>query len=429
MVLALASVVGRSSHKSHTFKISNSIFLQILPSKTQIHLLQILQTTSQFHLMQLQTVNTMDNIPNLSDKHIGQAVHHRYALEAVTIHQGVWLRNIEEARERDLEEQMARFNTRGFDIMITLIRLLKSRGYEVASNDSLTTIEKAFLEVAEKDIGFDATLDWQIKRHLYNTMDTRNAERLSFNWSFRDLVDHSDLQNLFGHNPQFQLYSTTAFDRTGDGPWYDIQLGSDKLLQLQRTIFTPIQPLEKQIWEHTRQKRGAEEYQYLTEQPKFLALRYQTDGHILHMEKELQIMNIRTPAAKKVEPTDPRSWKFGSHYGEYRLCAIVRLDEEDAEMGVFEKIRSYTPGGDEIEPAPFGNWSMKPVTNFDRDWSDFESGNYILYYVRTLVPKDWPKGPLNGELLGRGLLRPEESWGEAGWIFHWLFCWLYIVFD
>ena len=315
-------------------------------------------------------------------------MHHRIALEAVTIHPGVWLRNIEESPKRMIAEQMARFNTQGFDIMITLIRLLKARGYEVASNDSVTTIEKALLEVADKDIGFDATLDWHIKRHLYNTMDPRNAERLSFNWSFMDLVDHSDLRNLFDHNPQFQLFSTTAFHRTDGGPWQAIQLGSEKLLQLQRTIFTCSPSLEAQLWEMFRQKDGSDEYQFLSEQPKFLRLQYKTEGQIHQKEKDLQIINLRTPGAAHVEG----SWKYFSHRGEYRLCAVVGLDKESAPEEKFERILTYTPNGEKIEVALVGNCWIKPVTKYERDVWNAESGDYMLYYARTWVPKDWPKG-------------------------------------
>jgi hypothetical protein len=92
----------------------------------------------------------MDRIPNLPDKHIGQPLHHTLSLESITIHPGVWFRDDEATPSQLLEKQRKSFRTQGFDIMITLTRLLKARGYSADSNRPLTNIEEAILEVADK---------------------------------------------------------------------------------------------------------------------------------------------------------------------------------------------------------------------------------------------------------------------------------------
>jgi hypothetical protein len=83
----------------------------------------------------------------------------------------------------------------------------------------------------------------------------------------------------------------------------------------------------------------------------------------------------------------------------YRLCAVLRVTENQE-----ERIRIYGLDGMEIIPGEVGNYREKEPATENPPWSVSDEGDYVLFYVRMIVPPGYPVSANDGvyeEVMGR----------------------------
>ena len=166
----------------------------------------------------------MDRIPTIRDQYTGKPVHQIAALRLIWPHPGMHLLEGEiqegELKHLPLSAQRGAFDTRGIDMMLILLRHLKSFGLAVDldGEHGLTASENAFLKAADLDLGWNQAEDWHMKREIFDKL--RNdlgdqgaitAEAYSFDRSLRQL------RCIFEDNLQFSLLSGTVVGSSANG--------------------------------------------------------------------------------------------------------------------------------------------------------------------------------------------------------------------
>lgn len=306
----------------------------------------------------------MDAITSLSDKFPAAPMHRIIALRAFRPHPGIFFENdeIELNSEQTIEEAMAGANTNGIDIMIIVLRQLLSFDFGIKDvREGAGTDGNTLLAAADKDLGWKQEDDWRIKQHLVRELGIQH------DITFKDLLSHPSLDNLFRQNLYFRVVSRIIQVMTPAGEtWSRPQAWSEELVNKNILRFDSSKPLAKSLTDHFDPYLGR---QYTSLRPMFLCIEYNVTSP--RPISELRTLPIRAPEVREI---DGKIIKGIQEEG-YRLCLVVRVTS--AKM---ERVRVYEFNGREEVIAPTGNVEAKKREK--ESWSVQENGLYVLFYVR-----------------------------------------------
>jgi hypothetical protein len=320
------------------------------------------------------THNIMDHKPSLDSSLT--PLHRIGALRRFRPHPGIWLDQQKFKPGEAEAEDMASINTIGMDILLILLRHLISFGYAVDRIGTGIGAENAMMDAAVKNLGWKQEEDWIIKLHMHQHLaqhDAVECDGISTDIKFQELVHLPCLRNLFDCNAQFRLISPFAYimeNKSEVGTY--LQSDSQEMIELNTLDFTSSQPFSTSISQHCDSVDGT---QYTSLRPKFLRINYKVESPGRKIS-ELRLLQFSAP---EVLVQDSMVQKRVQH-ATYRLCAIVRVTDNQ------EKIRTYGIDGMEIIPGEVGNYKEKEPAAENPPWSVSDEGDYILFYVRMIVP-------------------------------------------
>ncbi|KAH8787335.1 hypothetical protein BGZ57DRAFT_1001900 [Hyaloscypha finlandica] len=173
-----------------------------------------------------------------------------------------------------IESRCREYNTRGVDITIVVIRVLFSYGYTLKCDSTTSKRVKAILEVASRDLGFDQSSDWKLKRHIYTAWGRNPGTSHTF--TFRYILWEPRLNHVLAYHAAFQLVSFHAFIQRETSRDFEYKLleKANQIFQWKNTPrYSGQSPLSEFIWSHF-QPYPLDGVTYQLTGPEFLLVRY-----------------------------------------------------------------------------------------------------------------------------------------------------------
>ncbi|KAH8776804.1 hypothetical protein F5882DRAFT_380578 [Hyaloscypha sp. PMI_1271] len=168
---------------------------------------------------------------------------------------------------------LKRFATENAEI---LARVLFSYGYTLKCDSTTSKRVKAILEVASRDLGFDQSSDWKLKRHIYTAWGRNPGTSHTF--TFRYILWEPRLNHVFAYHPAFQLVSFHAFIQRETSRDFEYKLleKANQIFQWKNTPrYSGQSPLSEFIWSHFQPyPLDGVTYQLTGQLPEFLLVRY-----------------------------------------------------------------------------------------------------------------------------------------------------------
>lgn len=294
------------------------------------------------------------------------------SLRAVRVHPGIWAGPHQSVRVS--ASQCGGADTRGIDALLTVIRLLASYKFSIGAYKPLTRVENSLIKVASKEIGFSAEHDWRIKKSIFHALYENDQWPLNYSLGFEQLLEHSNLRNMFIDNETLRLVShRKVFIQRSDG-WELCPLDpTSELYQTANMLqCSSSQPLAEYISQRfSTVHHAGNVYLFTCETPDFIRITYEIERPAA--PHELFEIDVRTPHITR----ETSGWETGTFQATYQICAAVDLSND--------RVFVYNEEGREIQPTKVGDFQVE-LEHYN--WTVI-NGKYQLFYF--ILPKKPPK--------------------------------------
>jgi hypothetical protein len=331
-------------------------------------------------------MSALELVPLLAEKYANRPQAHLISLRSIRPFPGIWITSSDisshDSDAQPIETRRREYNTRGVDISIVVIRVLFSYGYTFECDNTTSKRVKAILGVASRDLGFDQSIDWKLKRHIYIAWGC--SPGTSHTITFRDMLREQRLFHMFAYHPAFQLVSFHTFIQreTGGDFEYTLLEKTNRVFQWKNTPrYRGQSPLSEFIWSHFQPcPLDGVTYQLTGQLPEFLLVRYAVREAPGHTISTLRTFHCEVPVAQKTDG----GWVLGRYSAQYQLCMVVRLAPADQDsLFAVERIRVYAKSGEEIPPAEVTpDFRLKEPEATEDPWTIEDVGEYALFYFR-----------------------------------------------
>ncbi|KAF7917129.1 hypothetical protein BELL_0164g00130 [Botrytis elliptica] len=303
-----------------------------------------------------------------------------------------------------LRDLRAQFNTRAIDVMLILLRHLRSFGYaieDLEQNQVPTKAERVLIDASNLNLGWYKHQDWTLKLQIIKVIADGTVDQSS-SWTFDYLQSHPQLSNLFHRNRGFTLALGEVIiedSHSGDFEIHDIS-GKSLLSLINEPSFQSSSLINRQMMKLLEIPFSNRSGVHLCRIPKFYRVRYHVAEDQGRPISDLRMLefDIHTwkDARKIPEKIDLQDFQRQKVF--YQLISVIRL-AQGGETNPLDMIRTYLSDGCEVVPARIGTYQLKEpeIDQGQAPWSVEEKGTYMLFYCHVLNATDSNLRPLNDE--------------------------------
>lgn len=297
-----------------------------------------------------------------------------------------------------LTSRSSEVDTSGIDTLLTLLRFLFTLDITFKPK---TSAEKAFIDTAWKNLGWERERDWAAKSDLVKKIvGTDYVEEGSsiLSTTFKQLLEVPSLQKLIVDNEDLNIFSThfakhplhffpTAENPTRDWRWM-IPKPSDSRRLHKLLPCSSSMAIQTHLNNHFLQRDNEKHkvsYLAFAKTPRMIRVEY----HVKKKKHTQNIAELRTfDLRARTAWQKGDKWFQGVQHTQYLLRAVVRLGYNGPKIKLHTQtdIRLYWESGGEITPPDLPCQDLVLSDNVQRGdgkmWSVQDLGHYMLFYNR-----------------------------------------------